>query len=289
MGRGIHTIQFPPSATVSTPPVGSSASSVAHAVVSLTPGASSLSSVASVSSSGTPESCVIQEAESPSSAEVIARSVPDPEDSSSAGNLSQSTTSLIRRPKTNKVCPLGCPGTNTQVKRHLGHNHFPWFFFPQDACFKCRAYAGSPCFLQHKHVDIHEEPCTFSDEHVTAWVDAMANLLEVTSKYLGSMSIFGLVAHTYSEEFRPSAQHQHSSLRAHLLILIEAQARRTLPGGIDLSNPNCPAATLNWVVFAKFLDCMSMEQQLHIKCMDLPVNLTVARPFYLKCKFADAH
>ena len=121
MGRGIRTIQVPPSATVSTPPVGSSASSVAHAVVSLTPGASSLSSVASVSSSGTPESCVIQEASC--SAEVVAGSDPDPEGSSSAGNLSQSTTSLIRRPKSNKVCPLGCPGTNTQVKRHLGHNH----------------------------------------------------------------------------------------------------------------------------------------------------------------------
>ena len=123
--------------------------------------------------------------------------------------------------------------------------------FPQDACFKCRDYAGSPCFLQHKHVKVHEEQCTFSDEHVLTWIEAMTNLLEIVARYLGYLSIFCVVTRCYNDEYRPSAQHQHSSLRAHLMILIETQAR-TLSRGKDLSSPNCPAATLNWVVFAKF-------------------------------------
>ncbi len=46
-------------------------------------------------------------------------------------------------------------------------------------------------FLQHKHLALHDQECTFSDQHVLAWVEGMSNLLEIIAKYLGYMPIFG--------------------------------------------------------------------------------------------------
>ncbi|CAC5407123.1 unnamed protein product [Mytilus coruscus] len=59
-----------------------------------------------------------------------------------------------------RLCPV-CPGRFTNVRRHVFHQHLPWYTYPLTACWTCHKQYGQDKMLENHCLELHN--CNIAD------------------------------------------------------------------------------------------------------------------------------
>lgn len=59
-----------------------------------------------------------------------------------------------------RLCPV-CPGRFTNVRRHVFHQHLPWYTNPLTACWTCHKQFGQNKMLENHCLELHN--CNIAD------------------------------------------------------------------------------------------------------------------------------
>ncbi|VDI07414.1 Hypothetical predicted protein [Mytilus galloprovincialis] len=85
-----------------------------------------------------------------------------------------------------RLCPV-CPGRFTNVRRHVFHQHLPWYTNPLTACWTCHKQFGQNKMLENHCLELHN--CNiadniFKEEYQSVWTELMNGLLlELCQRY----------------------------------------------------------------------------------------------------------
>ncbi|CAC5407091.1 tatD [Mytilus coruscus] len=85
-----------------------------------------------------------------------------------------------------RLCPV-CPGRFTYVRRHVFHQHLPWYTNPLTACWTCHKQFGQSKRLENHCIELHN--CNiadniFKEENQSVWTELMNGvLLELCQRY----------------------------------------------------------------------------------------------------------
>ena len=88
---------------------------------------------------------------------------------------------------TTATCDI-CRVPRRLLCRHIESMHLPWFFRPENSCWKCQWAECSSPHLEKRHWKCHDEEGKFTDQRLATWCESVKAILVLLARQLGKAS-----------------------------------------------------------------------------------------------------
>ena len=85
---------------------------------------------------------------------------------------------------TTATCDI-CRVPQRLLRRHIELMHLPWFFRPENRCWKCQWAECSSLHLEKRHWKCHDEEGKFTDQRLATWCESVKAILVLLARQLG--------------------------------------------------------------------------------------------------------
>ena len=85
---------------------------------------------------------------------------------------------------TTATCDI-CRVPRRLLRRHIESRHLPWFFRPENSCWKCQWAECSSLHLEKRHWKRHDEEGKFTDQRLATWCESVKAILVLLARQLG--------------------------------------------------------------------------------------------------------
>ena len=85
---------------------------------------------------------------------------------------------------TTATCDI-CGVPRRLLRRHIESMHLPWFFRPENSCWKCQWAECSSLHLEKRHWNRHDEEGKFTDQRLATWCESVKAILVFLARQLG--------------------------------------------------------------------------------------------------------
>ena len=85
---------------------------------------------------------------------------------------------------TTAICDI-CRVLRRLLCRHIESMHLPWFFRPENSCWKCQWAECSSLHLEKRHWKRHDDEGKFTDQRLATWCESVKAILGLLARQLG--------------------------------------------------------------------------------------------------------